>query len=374
VSITTPAIATNNTVNNDAMRLATSDQTQVIDTCNGCVSVRTDKNVYVNVTENIVEQKYIRNSVGTGGVSCILPGSGIAVSGNTGSVTICATSAGANPATPTTLGTVYGYTTSGYGNTYIGQNAGTTTGIGYANVALGSGALACNQCGCQNVAIGCNALTNNVQGDLNTAIGTMALHNNTAGSFNIAVGFYSMASNICGSRNIAQGYRSLHFNTTGYGNIGLGHHSLYYNNARNNIAIGSSSMYNTSTGESNVAVGVSSLQTNTTGCRNVAQGYMALSNSNGNFNIGVGAGAGRCITTGTNNTVIGTLYGTAGLTCTLLLGAGTCERVKVDNTGLYVNGTLFSGGGGSPATPTSLGTVHYGCGIKQCKYWISFIK
>jgi len=41
--------------------------------------------------------------------------------------------------------------------------------------------------------------------------------------------------------------------------------------------------------------------------------------------------------------------------------AGNCVRLKVDNTGLTVNGSLVSGGGGaSQATPTTLGTV-FGC-------------
>jgi hypothetical protein len=29
-----------------------------------------------------------------------------------------------------------------------------------------------------------------------------------------------------------------------------------------------------------------------------------------------------------------------GCVCTLLLGAGTCERIRVDNSGLYINNTL----------------------------------
>jgi hypothetical protein len=65
-------------------------------------------------------------------------------------------------------------------------------------------------------------------------------------------------------------------------------------------------------------------------------------NTTGSSNIALGVCSGCLITTGTNNTVIGSLSGSAGLVCTVLLGAGTCERIKVDNSGLCVNGTLLS--------------------------------
>jgi hypothetical protein len=88
---------------------------------------------------------------------------------------------------------------------------------------------------------------------------------------------------------------------------------------------------------------------NITGNNNTAVGYAALCRSVADNNIAIGYCSGAAIITGANNTVIGNLAGSAGLTCTLLIGAGACERIKVDNTGLYVNGTLFTGGSGTPA-------------------------
>ena len=51
--------------------------------------------------------------------------------------------------------------------------------------------------------------------------------------------------------------------------------------------------------------------------------------------------SGCAITTGGNNTIIGNLAGAAGCVCTLLIGAGTCERIRVNNSGLYVNNSLI---------------------------------
>jgi hypothetical protein len=47
------------------------------------------------------------------------------------------------------------------------------------------------------------------------------------------------------------------------------------------------------------------------------------------------------VTTGCSNTIIGSLTGSAGLCNTVLIGAGSCERIKVDDTGLAINGSAF---------------------------------
>jgi hypothetical protein len=91
-----------------------------------------------------------------------------------------------------------------------------------------------------------------------------------------------------------------------------------------NIAHGTTTLFSNSTGSNNIAIGYNTLSGNTTGCQNIA----------------IGTCAGWAIVTGTNNTVIGNLNGTAGMVCTLLLGAGTCERIRVDNNGLCINGAL----------------------------------
>ena len=73
----------------------------------------------------------------------------------------------------------------------------------------------------------------------------------------------------------------------------------------------------------------------------VIKHYQALSsNTTGNYNIGIGFNAGWDITTGSNNTIIGNLAGSSTLSDTVLIGAGSTERIKVDAAGLWVNGVL----------------------------------
>ena len=163
-------------------------------------------------------------------------------------------------------------------------------------MALGYLALAGNVCGYSNIAIGQSPMVCNVSGCHNVAIGGAALRQNTTGAFNIAVGYGAMLRNTSGRNNIAQGYYGLYCNTTGCNNIAFGYYSLYIN---------------------------------TTGCSNIA----------------IGACAGCDITTGSSNTIIGSLPAAAACVCTVLIAAGTCERLKVDNNGLCVNGATLQGNG-----------------------------
>jgi hypothetical protein len=311
-------------------------------------------------------------------------------------------------ATPTVVGTVFGYTTST--NTSIGYNAGNTTMTGTNNVAVGNGALLCNTTGSSNVAIGIQALkcnttgihniaqgyralvnnttgyNNNAQGYLalrcnttgigNVANGYAALSNNTTGATNIAVGYYALSQNISGSENIAIGAGAMRSSTAGCWNTAIGAGALWYNTTGgDNIAIGTYALTNNVSGSRNIATGCCALKTNTTGScniasgqralefnvsgyHNIATGYMALNknisgyqniaqgyrastcSTTGSNNIAIGTCAGFALTTGSNNTIIGSLLGTSNLNNTLLLGAGATERLKIDSSGLYVNGSL----------------------------------
>ena len=54
--------------------------------------------------------------------------------------------------------------------------------------------------------------------------------------------------------------------------------------------------------------------------------------------------------TGSNNTIIGGVAGTSALSSTVLIAAGLTERLKVDGSGLSINGVPFSGGGSGTVT------------------------
>jgi len=269
---------------------------------------------------------------------------------------------------------LYGVTT-GCANIAIGCRSMVSNTAGHNNIALGYQSLACNSIGNNNIGQGYYALYGNTTGCNNIAVGKCALGCNKGGMENIAQGYWALKCNSSGNRNIAQGYLSLWKNTTGrynvavgtctlavntYGqsNIAQGYWALQSNTTGSyNIGIGYAAAAGTTVGNCNIAIGFRAMQLNSTGSGNIAQGYKALyCNTTGSANIAIGICAGCNITTGSNNTVIGSLSAAAACVCTVLIGAGTCERVKVDNSGLYINGACWCSGGA--ATPTTLGTIY----------------
>jgi len=73
---------------------------------------------------------------------------------------------------------------------------------------------------------------------------------------------------------------------------------------------------------------------------NTAVGNNALlSNTTGAFNTCIGYQAGQSLTTGNNNTIIGSIAGTAGLSDTVIIGAGSAERLRIDSSGKVGIGT-----------------------------------
>ena len=237
-----------------------------------------------------------------------------------------------------TIGRGGGDVSSNVANGYQALYSNTT---GISNVAIGSQALYSNTTGGSNVAIGRNALYFNTTGSNNTANGRHALYFNTTGSGNIATGYQALYFNTTGINNVASGRAALYSNTTGSGNIATGYQALYLNTTGiNNTAIGRQSLYSNTTGGSNVASGRAALYSNTTGNSNTAIGRRALlDNTTGTDNTTLGYQAGSALTTGSNNTIIGAIQGTAGLSDTVIIGAGATERLRIDSSGNVGIGT-----------------------------------
>lgn len=146
------------------------------------------------------------------------------------------------------------------------------------------------------------------------------------------------------------------------------------NSANCNTALGISSQNSVTSGLSNTAVGYQSLYTNATGCNNVAVGRGALylsAAATGGSNIGIGLNAGCAITTGTNNTVIGNLIAAATCSDTVLIGAGSTERIKVDGTGLSINGTPFTGSSTTISNDTTCNITRYILTNENCSGTLS---
>ena len=149
-----------------------------------------------------------------------------------------------------------------------------------------------------------------IQG-LTVGLGANAVANNTA------VGVSALASNTTGDSNTANGREALFASTTGNSNTANGREALF---------------------------------ASITGNSNTANGYRALFTNTGNSNIGLGQGAGSSLTTGNNNTIIGSVAGTAGLSDTVIIAAGSAERMRIDSAGAVSVPTKILVGGPTSAT------------------------
>jgi hypothetical protein len=138
------------------------------------------------------------------------------------------------------------------------------------------------------------------------------------------------------------------------GNTAVGYEALIGSSVAaetggDNNCFGLESGKHITTGNRNVAIGKRAMSGigsdyNVTGSENTGVGNSALfSLSSGQNNTCIGAGAGDAITTGSNNTIIGDYAGTTTLANTVAIYAGTTERLKVDSTGLTVNGAAVGG-------------------------------
>jgi hypothetical protein len=120
----------------------------------------------------------------------------------------------------------------------------------------------------------------------------------------------------------------------------------------NNTGVGQGALTASTSGNNNTAVGMQALAANTgaSGYNNTALGQSALSSNTGGQNLALGQGAGSALTTGNNNTIIGSVAGTAGLSDTVIIAAGSAERMRIDNLGAVSVPTKILVGGPTSAT------------------------
>jgi len=182
----------------------------------------------------------------------------------------------------------------------------------------------------------------------NTVVGNNAGTLITSGTNTVAVGLNAAAALTTGTQNTAVGQAALNANQTGAQNTAVGARTLEAATGNNNTAIGFAAGLLTTTGAANVALGQGSLQSNMTGSSNVAAGADALFSVTGSQNIGVGVSAGSSLTTGNNNTIIASIAGTAGLSDTVIIGAGSTERLRIDSNGYLSFPTRFAFNGKTP--------------------------
>ena len=222
-----------------------------------------------------------------------------------------------------------------------GEVTTTNEKLNLITVGRGGGAVA------TNTAVGTNALLSNSTGARLTAVGDNAGTANTA-SDNVFLGYNTGAANTSGTNNTAVGSQALATNISGSNNTAVGYTTLLVSTGSNNTGVGGgtyplATLANNTTGGSNTAVGTSALSSNTTGSSNIC----------------FGKDSGSALTTGSNNTIIGSIAGTAGLADTVIIGAGTAERLRIDSSGnvgignsspgakLDVSGDVIFNGGGT---------------------------
>jgi hypothetical protein len=112
--------------------------------------------------------------------------------------------------------------------------------------------------------------------------------------------------------------------------VGLGANAV-----ANNTAVGVNALTSNISGTVNTSVGSAASYANTIGGGNTAVGASALySNTSGYTNTVIGYNAGSALTTGNNNTIIGSVTGTAGLSDTVIIAAGSAERMRIDSSGV----------------------------------------
>ena len=161
------------------------------------------------------------------------------------------------------------------------------------------------------------------------------------------------------SSNTAFGVNALSDVTlSGANNTAIGQYALQSNTLNGgNVAVGSSALQSNTNGGSNTAVGASALLANSIGFYNTALGENALSSVTGDYNIGIGRVAGSSLTTGSNNTIIGSVAGTAGMSNTVIIAAGSTERMRVDDVGAVSIPTKLLLGGPTSALLTPGGAI-----------------
>jgi len=251
-------------------------------------------------------------------------------------------------------------------------NIGAAPGTGDRNTRVGDDALASNTSAANNTAFGFEALNAATTGGSNVAVGREALHDNITGSGNVSVGSRAGSSTTDGSFNTCIGHEALLANKSGGSGTAIGQQSqLYANNTttsfvnyntsvgtlslrgsttpanntgNENTAIGYGAIRLNSSGSGNTSVGTYAMYSSATASHNTAIGKRACNNASfsGSGNIVIGADAGTALTTGDNNTIIGRLAGSAGMADTMLFGAGTTERMRIDSSGRLLVGLSSS--------------------------------
>jgi hypothetical protein len=276
--------------------------------------------------------------------------------------------------------------TTGQGNIAIGGRAGYSIGAGSDNIYMGQdvGLGATTRTLSNNISLGKQSLTSNVSASRNIAIGFNSLAStgvtasgDNFGNENVGIGYNAGSTLKTGIQNVFIGSgagRSNGGNPVGKGNyntfigaesgviqgnsgdwgnygVAIGFAAMGYDNSGTvpevpgdgNTALGSFTLARISSSVStrNTSAGYRANQIMLVGGNNTTIGAYSFQNFvTGSYNIMVGDAAGAGIVSGSNNTIIGSITGlTASLNDTIIIGAGTTERIRINSLGSMGLGT-----------------------------------
>ena len=252
----------------------------------------------------------------------------------------------------------------------------TTKQVSVANLTAGRAVSALSLTSTTTLGVtGVSTLTGGavIQG-LIVGLGANAVATNTA----VGVGALGNASG-ASTQNTAIGYGAMQQVVTGFNSTAVGHAALNaLTSGSSNAAIGEGALAANSTGEDNTALGAYSLIANVTGSNNTAIGRSALVSNTGTNNLALGYLAGSSLTTGNNNTIIGSVAGTAGLSDTVIIAAGSVERMRIDSSGNVLVGYTYQVGGaqynprielfGADSSASGIGQFQYGANSSAARY------
>jgi len=284
----------------------------------------------------------------TGG-SLVSTGNNNSIDTNT-SVGLAALSANTVGIQITAVGRSAGIASTANNGTFIGHKAGQNVSTGTSNALIGNYAGSSITTGANNTVVGSLSGTDIMSSTV--LIGAGATERIKADSTGLYVNGILIQNGSSFNGILATGdFEAITGNGVFYGaqgvttNLAIGDGALAVSvgsaGAASNVAVGANALNSNTTGINNVAIGGSALQVNVAGDRNVAIGAAAMLFATGSDNVVIGESAGGTMGAGSRNTVIGRMA-PAAINDTVLIGAGATERIKVDASGMSVNGVPLS--------------------------------
>lgn len=223
--------------------------------------------------------------------------------------------------------------------TFVGFKSGELSRDGSQLVGVGAYALRENVSGNGTVAIGYRSAERTLDGYYNTMIGTESGQDNRSGNFNTMAGYRSGRSAFLGNENTYLGAFSGYSNRRGSGNSFVGYRAgEELQNGDLNVAIGAYSMQYASSGSSNIAIGpFAGAQVSQNASENVLIGTQVSSQGSPNRSVVLGALAGSTVS-GDGSVLIGYQAGKDLLVgnCNILIGTGATSFSPSNNFGIAI--------------------------------------